>query len=100
MNQKKKERDYQHELKIRIERRFPGCIVQKNDCEYIQGIPDLTILYGKHWAALETKRSENEPHRPNQDYYIDKMNEMSFASFIYPENEEEVLNEMERSFQP
>ena len=99
MNQKKKERDYQRELKIRIERRFPGCEVLKNDCEYIQGIPDLTIFYGKHWAALETKRSKDEPHRPNQDYYVEKFNNMSFAAFIYPENEEEVLNEMERSFQ-
>ncbi len=99
MNQKKKESNYQHELIGKIERRFPGCKVLKNDCDYIQGIPDLTVLYGKHWAALETKRSKDEPHRPNQDYYVDEMNGMSFASFIYPENEEDVLNEMERSFQ-
>ena len=99
MNQKKKERDYQHSLIGRIERRFPGCKVLKNDCNYIQGIPDLTVLYKKHWAVLEVKKSEDEPHQPNQDDYVCEMNDMSFASFIYPENEEEVLNEMEQSFQ-
>lgn len=92
------ENKFQGKLIKRIKERFPGCMVLKNDANYIQGIPDLIILYNGHWATLECKKSPDESHRPNQDYYISKMNEMSFASFIYPENEEEVLNEMERSF--
>jgi hypothetical protein len=93
-----RENDYQSKLIKRIKARFPDAIVLKNDPSYKQGIPDLTVLWKDKWAALETKKSSNAPHRPNQDYYVDKMNNMSFSSFIFPENEEEVLNEMEQSF--
>lgn len=88
----KKEREYQSKLISDIKSRIPGSIVIKNDPTYIQGFPDLMILYKNRWAALEVKRSENESHRPNQDYYVGVLNNMSFASFIYPENEEEVLD--------
>jgi hypothetical protein len=92
------ESKYQAKLIKKLKHLFPGSIVLKNDPNYIQGFPDLLILYKKKWAALETKRSENATHRPNQDYYVDKLNKMSFSAFIFPENEEEVLNELERSF--
>jgi len=95
----KKENEFQSNLIKEIYNRFPGCIVMKNDAGYLQGIPDLTVLYKNHWATLEDKREENAAHRPNQDWYVNKMNQMSFSAFIYPENKEEVLNEMERSFQ-
>lgn len=77
---------------------FKGCIVLKNDPDYIQGIPDLIILFNDKWAALEVKKSEHASHRPNQDYYVDIMDQMSFASFIYPENKEEVLYELQQAF--
>ena len=70
---------------------FPGCIILKNDPQYLQGIPDLSIFYGDRWAMLEVKRSENENHQPNQDYYVEELSRMGFAAFIYPENEEEVM---------
>ena len=89
---------FQGKLIKEIKERFPEAIVMKTNPGYIQGIPDLMIVNGKSWAALECKRSPNEHHQPNQDYYIQKMNEMSYARFVYPENKEEVLNEMERSF--
>lgn len=92
-----KESEYQSELKKRILERMPDAIVLKNDPNYIQGIPDLLVLRKKKWAALEVKKDKDAKHRPNQDFYVDKMNEMSFASFIWPENEEEVLNALERS---
>ena len=97
----KKESRFQSGLIEELELRFPGCLVLKTDPTYIQGIPDLLILYRDRWAALEVKRSEKEMRdpRPNQPYYVDRLNCMSFASFIYPENKEEVLNEMERSLQ-
>ena len=94
----KLENKFQSELIEKIKERFPGCLVLKNDPNYIQGIPDLLVLYDKKWAALECKKNSSAKHRPNQDYYISKMNEMSFSSFVYPENEEEVLHEMERTF--
>lgn len=81
-----------------LKRLFPGCIVLKNDANYLQGIPDLLILYNTHWAALECKARPAAHTQPNQLYYIQQMNEMSFASFIYPENKEEILNDLQRAF--
>lgn len=88
---------YQAKLKKKLEARFPGCIVLKNDPTHKQGIPDLTILYEDKWATLECKRSATASHRPNQGRRVEIMNRMSFSSFIYPENEEEVLNDLEQS---
>ena len=93
-----KENEFQAELIRDIKREFPGCIVLKNDPNYIQGIPDLLILFKDKWAVLETKRSKDSPHRPNQDYYISVLDKMSFARFIYPENKEEILDELQRPF--
>lgn len=81
-----------------LKERFPGCIVLHIDPNEIQGMPDLLVLCGDKWAALEGKRSVNAPHRPNQDYYVDLMNRMSYAAFIYPENKEEILDDLQRSF--
>lgn len=92
------ERDFQASIIRELKDIFPGCIIMKNDSEYTQGIPDLTILYGKHWAFLECKRSLKDPHRPNQDYYISKANTMSFARFICPENKEDVIRELQQAF--
>lgn len=94
----KLERDFQSTLIKEIKKRFPGCIVMKNDSGYIQGIPDLTVLYQNKWAALEVKRSKTASHRPNQEYYVGMMDEMSFARFICPETKETVLDEMEHAF--
>lgn len=95
----KRENTFQANLIKEIKKRFPGCIVLKNDSGYIQGIPDLLILFHEMWAALECKRCQNADHQPNQDYYVDEMNKMSYASFIYPENKEQVLDEIQRSFE-
>ena len=94
-----KESDFQSDLKEEIKRRLPGAIVTKLDARYIQGIPDLLILYNDKWAALECKKSEKERHRPNQDYYVNLMNNMSFSAFIFPENKEEVLNDLQRALE-
>ena len=94
----KLERDFQSKLIKEIKEKFPGCVVMKNDSSYIQGIPDLTVLYRDKWAALEVKRSKTASHRPNQEYYVGMMDEMSFARFICPETKETVLDEMEHAF--
>lgn len=94
-----KEGDFQQKLIKDIQERFPGSIVLKNDPTYIQGIPDLLIIHKDKWAALECKKSEKSKKQPNQDYYVEKLNDMSFASFVYPENKEEVLNEIQRAFE-
>ena len=89
---------FEQHVKETIDKMFPGCIILKNDPQYLQGIPDLSIFYGDRWAMLEVKRSEDESHRPNQDYYVGYLSRMGFASFIFPENEEEVLQELTKYF--
>lgn len=93
------ENKFQANLIKELKAMFPGCIVMKNDSSYIQGIPDLLVLYNNKWASLEVKKSASASKRPNQQYYVDKMNEMSFSAFIFPENKEEVLNELHKSFE-
>lgn len=92
------EKDFQKALIKELKEKFDGCIVMKNDSNYIQGIPDILVLYKNKWAALECKENKKAKKRANQEYYIQRMNKMSFSSFIYPENKEEVLNELQRSF--
>ena len=94
----KLESKFQKELIDEIKERYPGCVVLKNDSGYIQGIPDWTILYKDKWAVLEAKREEKATHQPNQDYYVEKLNDMSYSSFIYPENKEQVLDQLSDVF--
>lgn len=91
---------YQARLIKELRRRFPGCVVLKNDSGYLQGIPDLAIFYKQRWAMLEVKASARSVSQPNQDYYVELMNELSFAAFIYPENEEEVLDALQQALEP
>lgn len=92
------ESKYQSDLKKKISERLPNAIILKNDPTYCQGFPDLLILQGDRYAVLEVKRSSKEKHQPNQDYYVERLHkEGNYASFIFPENEEEVLNELERA---
>lgn len=92
----KLESGFQDKLKEELKKLFPGCMIFKMD--QIQGIPDLLILYKDKWASLENKKSLNAKHQPNQDYYVDLMNKMSFSRFICPENKDEVLEELKKIF--
>lgn len=101
--QMKNENKFQADTVKEIRERLPGSIVTKMDANYIQGIPDILVLYKDRWATLEFKRSEEDykkslSRNPNQPYYVEKMNGMSYSAFIFPENKEEILDEMERSF--
>lgn len=92
----KKESGFQDRLRDDLKEMFPGCMIFKMD--QIQGIPDLLILHNNKWASLECKKSANAKRQPNQEYYVDKMNEMSFSRFICPENKETVLHELQQTF--
>lgn len=94
----KLESKFQKEMLNEIKERYPGCMIMKNDSSYIQGIPDWTILYEDKWAVLEAKRSEKAPKQPNQSYYVDQLNDMSFSRFIYPENKDQVMSDLEKIF--
>lgn len=93
-----KESKFQSDLIKDLKERFPGSVVLKNDASYCQGVPDLIVLYKDKWATLECKKDKTSKHRPNQDYYVNKMNDMSFSAFIFPENREETLDALERTF--
>lgn len=93
------ENKYQAGLIRRLKKRFPGCEILKNDPKYRQGMLDLTLFYGPCWAMLEVKADATASERPNQAYYVEKLNNMSFAAFIYPENEEEVLTALQEAFE-
>ncbi|MCD7777640.1 MAG: hypothetical protein LUH47_03965 [Clostridiales bacterium] len=92
------ESKFQAGLIKELKNRFRGCIVLKNDSDYIQGIPDLLVLYNDKWASLECKKSAKAKRQPNQEYYVGLMNKMSFSKFVCPENKEEILNELEQTF--
>lgn len=92
------ERDYQPILIKKLRALFPDCVIMKNDTDYMQGFPDLTILYKDMWAVLEVKASRRSPEQANQGYYIEMLSQLSYAAFVYPENEEEVLRELQQAF--
>lgn len=92
-----RESQFQAQLIKKLNKMLPGIIILKNDPNYIQGIPDLILLYKDRWAALEVKRGATASVRPNQAHYVRTMYAMSYAAFIYPENESEILNEVQQS---
>lgn len=94
------ENQYQAKLIKKLYDMFPGCVILKTDSSYQQGILDILILWGSRWASLEVKSSPFAHVQPNQDYYVDRLGEMSFAAYIYPENEEEVLSALQKAFEP
>lgn len=91
---------YQAKVIKRLREEFPGCFVLKNDSGYIQGFPDLTVFYFDRWAVLEVKVSATAAIQPNQDYYVEELNQMSYAAFIYPENEDEVFSDLQSALAP
>lgn len=93
-----KESEFQSSFIKKLKQLFPGCMILKNDPKYKQGVPDIVMLYGKRWAMLEMKKSENANHQPNQDYWVEKLGHMSYASFVYPENESQVIEELKEVF--
>ena len=92
----KLESGFQDSLIKQIKKILPGSMVFKMD--QIQGLPDLLILYKDKWASLECKRTAMAKRQPNQEYYVNLMNEMSFSRFISPENREDILDELCKTF--
>lgn len=93
------ETKYKNEVLIpNLKRVLPGCFIQENDPKVRQGMPDLLILWGPHWAMLEVKASRDSPVRPNQPYWVEFFSTMSFSAFVYPENEEDVINAIQQAF--
>lgn len=92
------ERNYQAKLIKELRQKFPGCVILKNDSDYMQGVPDLTVLFEDKWAMLEVKSEEDAPMQPNQEYYIFELDKMSYAAFIYPANHDDILRDLKEHF--
>lgn len=94
-----RESQYQAQLIKRIKRMLPGCVILKNDSSYLQGVPDLLVLYNERWAMLEVKLSADAKRQPNQSYYVELLDNMSWCSYIYPSIESTVLNDLQRTLE-
>ena len=94
----KLESKFQKEFIDKVKSRYPGSVALKNDSGYIQGFPDWTILYKDKWAVLEMKKERGARKQPNQEYYVNQLDGMSFSRFVYPENADEVLEELDKLF--
>ena len=92
------EREFQSDLIKELNAIFPGCFILKNDPNYLQGVPDLLVLFNDRWAMLEVKAAETSDHQPNQDFYVDQLGQMSYAAFIHPENKDYILAELQQAF--
>ena len=95
-----RESAFEKEVISDLREKFKGCLILKNDSAYLQGIPDRLILFKDRWAALEFKKDAHAKQQPNQRWYVWYMNRLSYAAFIYPENKEEVMNELQRALRP
>lgn len=89
---------YQRKLIKKLKKLFPDAMFLRTDPSHLQGIPDWVILFDKFWAALEIKIDAGARVQPNQKHYVERMDEMSYAAFIHPGNEEEVLSELQQTF--
>ena len=76
------ESQFQSKLIKELKKLFPGCIVMKSDSGYLQGIPDLLILFNDKWAALECKQHAGAKKQPNQEYYVGKIQKIALAPLI------------------
>ena len=94
----KLESKFQKDFIDEVKERYPGCIALKNDSSYIQGFPDSTLLYEDKWAVLEMKKERGAHKQPNQEYYVNKRDKMSFSRFVFPENRDEVFEDLDRFF--
>ena len=93
------ERDYQSALIQKIRRMYPNAIILKNDANYLQGVPDLSIFHGPNYAMLETKQSSSASRQANQEWYISLFQSWAYGAFIDPSNEKDILNELQEALQ-
>lgn len=91
------ESKFQKEFTDALEEKFPGCLIIKGNSSYRQGLPDWLMLHQDNWAAFEIKRNKNAKRSDSQSYYVNKMNDMSYASFVDPENYREVISEVQQT---
>lgn len=60
------------------------------------GAPDVLALKDGFWVALEIKASKTAHKQPLQQETIDKLDEWSYAKFVWPDNWPLIQSELER----
>ena len=77
--------------------RSKGCLVLKyqQNATTRAGIPDIIFLKEGFWGAIEVKKSKTAKYRPGQKEMVAKMNEMSWAKVVFPENWADTRKELE-----
>lgn len=98
MARKTPEGRFKEEFSNELSFLFPDIVMLKNDEQMLQGVPDMLLLFEDKWAMLEFKANENSAVQPNQRYYVGLFNTMSYSTFVFPENRDEVLEELSRHF--
>ena len=85
----------ENKFKDKIKKRlnlFPNSYHFTKEAVSLRVIPDIIGCSNGKFFALEVKASRNSNKTEMQKHILEKIKRAgSFASFIYPENEEEVL---------
>ena len=73
-----------------------GCVVIKyqQNATTQASIPDVIFLKDGFWGAIEVKKNKTARFRPGQKEMVAKMNDMSWAKVVYPENWSETQKEL------
>ena len=76
--------------------RAKGCLVIKyqQNATTRASIPDIIFLKEGFWGAIEVKKSKTSKFQPGQKEMVTKMNEMSWAKVVWPENWKETQKEL------
>ena len=90
---------FQKDLLIRL-RQIPHSEWFVKEAKSIRGISDIIGTVAGKSVYLEVKRSKSEANKNTgriclQQYFLDKMRAVgAYASFVYPENIDNVLNDL------
>lgn len=93
------EKDFKKSFHTRVKRAVhPLAILQyKQDSTTVAGFPDTIIILEGITIFIEFKKSKTAKFRPGQKEWIEKLNNNGHFAFVcYPENADEVLEEIKR----
>lgn len=89
-----KEADFQKKVIAWLKKQ--GCLVLKyeQNATTRAGVADVFFCKEGFYGFIETKKAKNSPLRPGQKEFIEKMDEWSYGRICYPENFEQIKEEL------